>query len=112
MVPPAEAVPEADRAERRSVLAETSLEMARRRCRVAKFLLPSCLEVGLAFNSSKLGGPLGWRRGWVPLACPGAKVAVIGVEGSWLRFGSDVLGASTISMLLTEVQVDRELAFR
>lgn len=51
--------PDADLAVLRSRLEVTNREMALRRCLVAKFLLPSSLEVGLAFNSSIAGGPRG-----------------------------------------------------
>ena len=77
------ALPEPEvRSVRRSRPARTRLCTARLRWRAAKFLLPSCLEVGLAFSSSILGGPFGWRTGCSPARpCPGPNVPVIGVCG-------------------------------
>lgn len=105
-------VPDADLADLRSKLEVTSLETALRRCLVAKFLLPSTVEVGFALSSSMEGGPRGWRIGCEPLAWPGAKVAVRGVEGSMESLGKEVLGAGSISRLLMLMQVERELALR
>lgn len=47
------------RCPRRPIPARTRLLIAWRRWRAAKFLLPSCLEVGLALSSSIEGGPRG-----------------------------------------------------
>jgi len=44
----------------------TRLWTADRRVRVAKFLLPSCLDVGILERSSNEGGPRGWRIGCSP----------------------------------------------
>merc|ERR1711977_57265 len=61
-------------------------EPALRRVRVAKFLLPSNLVVGLAINSSNEGGPRGCRIGCSPArACPGPKA---GVDGKPIVFGN------------------------
>src|SRR3569833_2672854 len=51
---------------RREMPAFMRLCTADRLVRVAKFLLPSCLDVGLLASSSKLGGPRGCRTGCSP----------------------------------------------
>lgn len=80
LVPPLLWYPKLRVSPRRSFPARTRLCTARRRCRVAKFLLPSCLDVGLTTNSSSDGGPRGWRIGCSPARpCPGPKVPVAGV---------------------------------